>query len=104
MTAADVVLAVAVSFAGVVDVLEQVWNASLGEFVTQALLAKFLVGGGGAVTIFMIGWYLRKSKALMSVISTVSVFLMGLGVLAALGVVDINLARIAAAARGVFGA
>lgn len=84
--------------------VERVQSAGVGELLKEAMLTKFALSGGGAVGVFMLGHYLRKAEIIFKVLSTGGIFLMLLGALAALDVVDMNFAVLVRAVRGVLGA
>lgn len=77
---------------------------SVGNVLKNGLVRKFAVGGGGAVGLFMVGRYMRKAEFIIKFLSTGGAFLMLLGALSLLGVVDLNASRVATAIRGVLGA
>lgn len=74
---------------------------AVGNVLTNGLVQKFAVGGGGALGLFMVGRYMRKAEFIIKFLSTGGAFLMLLGALSLVGVVDLNLSRIAQALGGV---
>lgn len=79
-------------------------GVDVGGVLKSAMVRKFALGGGGALGIVMLGHYMRKAEVVIRVLSTGGLFLMLVGVLSLLGVVDLNVSRVATAIRGVLGA
>lgn len=55
---------------------------------------KFAVGGGGAASLLVTGYYLRKTTRIVSLVQTASLIMMVLGLLGVVGVVSLDVSAV----------